>query len=147
MKLIQPVKPMSKQRGNIITARVVPIFLLAIMGYCSYVITKHVCIDYLIRPHLSLPTLLHPNNGAAIAILTTYYLTLLMTLICFGRMIQTILTNPGIVPRGPQFYVEKERTRRKGSDSHSNKEDGLGYASTAPSTPPNVARPQSGDSY
>lgn len=143
MKFIQPVKPMSKQRGNIITARIVPIFLLAIMGYCSYAITKHICIDYLIRPHLSLPTLLQPDIGAAAAILTIYYLTLSMALICFGRMIQTIFANPGLVPRGPQYYVEKERARRKGSRSDSHKEDGLEYSSTmARSTPPGIAPPR-----
>lgn len=147
MKLISPVKPMSKQRGNIITARIVPLFLLGIMGYCSFVITKHVCIDYLLRPHLSLPTLLHPDTGAAIAILVIYYLTLLMTLICFGRMIQTIFTNPGLVPRGPQYYVEKERARRRGSDSHdNNKEGGLEYGFAAQSTPDNSPRTQSNES-
>ncbi|KAK5046295.1 hypothetical protein LTR84_008438 [Exophiala bonariae] len=146
MKLISPVKPMSKQRGNIITARIVPIFLLGIIGYCSYVITKHVCIDYLLRPHLSLPTLLHPDTGAAIAILTVYYLTLLMTLICFGRMIQTIFTNPGVIPRGPQYYVEKERTQREGSESHDKNKEGFEYGSTARSTPQNIPRPRSNES-
>lgn len=146
MKLIQPVKPMSKQRGNIITARIVPIFLLGIIGYSSYVITKHVCIDYLISPHLSLPNLLHPDTSAAIAILTTYYLLLLITLICFGRLIQTIFANPGLVPRGQQYYVQKERARRKESGSHNNKEEGFGYDSAERYPPRGLARPQSDES-
>ncbi|KEF61306.1 uncharacterized protein A1O9_02871 [Exophiala aquamarina CBS 119918] len=145
MKLIQPVKPMSKQRGNIITARIVPLFLLGLLGYSSYVITKHVCIDYLIRPRLSLPTLLHPDIGAAIAILTIYYLLLLMTLTCFGRLIETILTNPGLVPRGPQYFVEKETARQKESHSH-NKDEGFEYDSTTRYSPQDPSRPHSDES-
>ena len=141
---------MSKQRGNIITARIVPLFLLGIIGYSSYVATKQVCIDYLIRPHLSLPTLHHPDVGAAVAILTIYYFLLLMTLICFGRLIQTILTNPGLVPRGPQYFAEKERTREKGTgphSSHSNKkEEGLEYDSTTRYTPQNLSKLPSDES-
>lgn len=116
MREIKPVKPMTKQTGNIVTARIVPIFLLAILGYASYVVTKHVCIDYLLSPPFSLPTLVRRRTGAAIAVLTIYYILLLLLLTCLGRLIQTILTNPGLVPRGEQYYLEKERTKSKSSD-------------------------------
>ncbi|KIX09511.1 uncharacterized protein Z518_00591 [Rhinocladiella mackenziei CBS 650.93] len=122
----------SNKRGHIITARIVPVFLLGIIVYSSWVVTKSVCIDYLINPRPSI--FVRPQTGAAIAILTIYYLLLLIALICFGRLLQTIAINPGLVPRGSQWYIEKERKRRK-SMNPNNKEDALEYDSTEGYTP------------
>lgn len=108
---------MSKQTGNIVTARIIPIFLVAILGYASYAVTKVICIDYLINPGSSLPALNRPRTGAAIAILTIYYTLLLLLLTCLGRLLHTVIVNPGLVPRGDQYYIEKERTLSKSSDN------------------------------
>jgi palmitoyltransferase len=44
------------------------------------------------------------RTGAAIAILVIYYLLLLPVLISYARLIQTIVTNPGYVPRGAHWH-------------------------------------------
>lgn len=118
------------KKGNVLTARIVPVFLLGIIGYSSYVVTKQICVDYLIHPH---PYVRRPQRGAAIAFLTIYYLLLLIMMTCFTRLIQTITFNPGLVPRGPQYYIEKERKRRRPSRTH--KEEALEYGSTEGYTP------------
>ncbi|KAK6367974.1 uncharacterized protein PV06_09299 [Exophiala oligosperma] len=123
MKKINGMRPgENNKRGNIITARIVPILLLGIIGYSSYVVTEKICVDYLLsRPGTrssSSPSFTHKQTGAAVAILTIYYLLLLITLICFARLIQTITFNAGLVPRGAQYFVERERAHRESQRSH-----------------------------
>lgn len=130
MKLMRPGE--ANKRGNIATARLVPALLLGIIGYSSWVVTKQVCIDYLAGARASI--FVRAQIGATVAILTIYYLLLLITLTCFGRLLQTITTNPGYVPRGPQWYIEKERNLRK-EKSASHKEEALDYGSTEGYTP------------
>jgi palmitoyltransferase len=97
------------------------VLLLAIIGYTSWVITKVECLDYLLRPptYLDLPR----RQGTAIAILVIYYILLFMLLVSYARLVLMILTNPGVVPRGPQWYVEKERKKSKKAGGASEKED------------------------
>ncbi len=61
-----------------------------------------------------------PRHGAAIAILVLYFSLLLPMAFCYFRLLQTIITNPGFVPRGPQWYEiqrekEQEKTRNRRS--------------------------------
>ncbi|EXJ66023.1 uncharacterized protein A1O5_10637 [Cladophialophora psammophila CBS 110553] len=137
MKTMRPGE--ANKRGNVVTARIVPIFLLGIIGYSSWVLTDLVCLKYLINPPRSL--LVRREAGSAIAILVIFYLLLLGALTCFGRLIQTILTNPGLVPRGEQYWIEKERRRRK-ERSASHKEEALEYDSTEGYTPRHLRRRQ-----
>ena len=129
----------TNKRGNIITARIVPVFLLGIIGYTSWVVTDRVCVNYLINPPSSLSV--HRETGSAIAILVIFYLLLLVTLISFGRLIQTVSANPGLVPRGEQYWVEKERKRRE-ENSTGYKEEALEYGSTTGCTPRHLRRNQ-----
>ncbi|KIW51876.1 hypothetical protein PV05_10557 [Exophiala xenobiotica] len=130
---INGMRPGEKnKRGNIVTARIVPLLLLGIIGYSSYVVTKKICLDYLIHPQPSL--FVRHHTGTAIAILTIYYLLLLIALTCLTRLIQTITTNPGLVPRGAQYFIEKERTRQNAS-TPSHKEEPLEHESTEGYTP------------
>ncbi|KAI1623104.1 DHHC palmitoyltransferase-domain-containing protein [Exophiala viscosa] len=122
----------SNKKGNILTARIVPVFLLGLIGYSSYVVTKQICVDYLIQPHLH-GYVRRSQQGAAIAILTIYYILLFITIACFIRLIQTITVNPGLVPRGPQYFVEKERKKQGQSRTH--KAEALEYGSTEGYTP------------
>jgi palmitoyltransferase len=126
MKSMRPGE--ANKRGNVVTARIVPLLLLGIIGYSSWVVTDRVCLKYLINPPASLSS--HRDTGAAVAILVIFYLLLLITLICFGRLIGTILTRPGLVPRGEQYWIEKERKRRdeRRETSPTRKEEALGYA-------------------
>ncbi|EXJ62291.1 hypothetical protein A1O7_02724 [Cladophialophora yegresii CBS 114405] len=123
MKSMRPGE--ANKRGNVVTARIVPLLLLGIIGYSSWVVTDRVCLNYLINPPASSSS--HRNTGAAVAVLVIFYLLLLITLACFGRLIGTVLTRPGLVPRGEQYWIEKERKHRDESrrTSASGKEEAL----------------------
>jgi palmitoyltransferase len=95
------------KRANIIIARFIPLLLVGIIAYCSWVVTRLVVVEYLINPSPSL--LLEPRVGPAIAILIIFYTIEIILLACYGRLVHTIITNPGVVPRGAQFYVEAKR--------------------------------------
>ena len=109
-----PKRREPNRKANLWTARIIPIVLLAIIVYSTWVITKIICIDYLLTSR-SIPY--KPATQApAIVILVLYYLLLFPLLICYARLMQTIITNPGYVPRSQQWYVqkaEKDRLKRK----------------------------------
>jgi palmitoyltransferase len=113
----------ANRRANIWTARIIPILLIAIIAYVSWVVTKVVCLDYLLNPSPSLH--LPRRRGIAIAILTIYYVLLTMLLVCYGRLIHTVLAHPGVVPHGPQWYIENEHKRKSKERPTSEKEVNL----------------------
>ena len=94
------------RKANQWTARAIPVFLLAIVGYSSFVVTKIICVDYLLNPPSNGPVPV--RQGAAIAILILYYLLLLPLLVSFFRLLQTVTTNPGCVPRSSLYHEQKE---------------------------------------
>lgn len=104
------------RKANIWTARFIPLFLIAIIGYCSWVTTKLVVVDYLLNPAPSL--LIKRRVGPAIAILIIYYIILFILLVCYGRLVQTVVTNPGLVPRGSQWEAEQQRKGRPRKRRH-----------------------------
>jgi palmitoyltransferase len=109
---MRPGEP--NRRANIITARFIPLLLVGIIAYCSWVVTKLVVVDYLINPS---PTLfIKPRVGPAIAILIVFYTLQIILLGCYGRLVHTVITNPGVVPRGPQYHVETKRKRASWSE-------------------------------
>jgi palmitoyltransferase len=59
-----------------------------------------------------------PRIGAAIAILVIYYLLLLPVLISYARLIQTIVTNPGYVPRGVQWHNKEPHQSHRERHGH-----------------------------
>ena len=79
------------RKANIWTARFIPLFLVAIIGYCSWVATKLVVVDYLLNPASSL--LIKRRVRPAIAILIIYYIILFILLTCYARLVQTVITN------------------------------------------------------
>ncbi len=91
---------------NTWVARIIPVILIGLVGYSAYVITKVVAIDYLINPSPDL--LVQPRSGSAAAILLFYYLLLIPLLVCYARLIQTIITNPGYVPRSEAWYLQRK---------------------------------------
>lgn len=104
---------------NIWVARIIPILLISIITYSAFVITKVVAIDYLLNPSSDL--LVQPRPGSAAAILFFYYLLLIPLLVCYARLIQTTITNPGYVPRGAawlQQQKERSRTDHRQSRGH-----------------------------
>ncbi|MCJ1364141.1 palmitoyltransferase pfa5, partial [Acarospora aff. strigata] len=58
--------------------------------------------DYLLRPRL--PTIRGPRLATATVILILYFLLLISVGVCYFRLIQTIITDPGFVPRGPKWH-------------------------------------------
>jgi palmitoyltransferase len=115
-----PSMPLTMRRGepnrraNVATARFIPLLLIGIIGYVSWVVTGPIAIDYLLDPAPSL--LLPRRTGSATAILVIYYLLLLILLVTYGRLVYTIIVHPGTVPRGPQWYEQqrsKDEPRRR----------------------------------
>lgn len=102
----------ANRKTNVGVARAVPVLLLAIIGYASWVITRLVCVEYL------------RLNGSAIAVLTTYYLLLTILLISYGRLLYIVIRRPGLIPRGPQWYAQKARKSKRREKPADNSESG-----------------------
>ena len=73
-------------------------------------------VDYLLRP----PDFLHSARpGTAIAILVIYFVLLFMISSTYFRLLQTVIANPGFIPRGPRYVeqpdVESQRKYRRKS--------------------------------
>ncbi|ERF70096.1 hypothetical protein EPUS_00283 [Endocarpon pusillum Z07020] len=115
-------------------ARLIPGILLGLIGYSAYVITKVIAIDYLITPSPGLPIQRRP--GSAAGILLFYYLLLIPLLICYTRLIQTIITNPGYVPRGAEWYQQRKEEAAGARRKHRR-----GYQSQRRSLPHDTEKP------
>jgi palmitoyltransferase len=70
-------------------------------------------VDYLLNPpeFSDVPR----RSGAAIAILVTYYFLLLPVLVSYARLIHTIVTNPGYIPRGGQWELQEPQEKQRAS--------------------------------
>ncbi|KAI9811578.1 MAG: palmitoyltransferase pfa5, partial [Thelocarpon impressellum] len=116
--------PFDPVAGNIWVSRLIPVVLLGAVSYASWVVVDLLCVDYLLRP--STDAAPGPRPGAAVAILVVYFILLLIMVATYLRLLQTILTNPGLVPRGPRWYQEQREKmladRRSHSDSSASKE-------------------------
>ncbi|EAA60739.1 hypothetical protein AN4697.2 [Aspergillus nidulans FGSC A4] len=107
------------RRINLAVARVIPVVLFGIIIYSCYVITKPLCIDYLIDP---LPKYNRPSRvGAGAAILVVFYILLLFVIITYVRLLYTVVYNPDLLPRSQAADQQstpakrsKSRSRRKG---------------------------------
>jgi palmitoyltransferase len=66
-------------------------------------------------PSLGVPR----RTSAAITQLVIFYLLLTFVIVCYFRLFHTITTNPGFVPRGPQWHVQKaEKNLKTGKNIH-----------------------------
>lgn len=63
-------------------------------------------VDYLLRPSQrpSHHGAHEPRSAAAIVILILYFLLLIPVVVCYFRLLQTIIVNPGYVARGPRWH-------------------------------------------
>lgn len=74
-------------------------------------------VNYLLNPPASVHS---ARPGAAIAILVVYFILVLFMAITYFRVIFTIITNPGYVPRGAEYYRRKQgQNWRKGASARS----------------------------
>ena len=114
-----PPRTETNRKTNIGVARAVPFTIFALIGYASWVLTSQICVNYLLNPPPSLSS--RPRYGSTAAILTTYYLLLIATLISYARLLYTVFRHPGLIPRGQTWYVEKAR-RKQSKESRSEDE-------------------------
>lgn len=115
---------------NIWTARVIPVILIGIVGYVTWVVIVLVCgqqrrcygwhqmanistVDYLLEAH---GTSNARRPSTAIAIIVVYSILLLLLAFSYLRLLYTVASNPGFVPRGPQWHANqtpKQRSHRR----------------------------------
>lgn len=112
---------------NLWTARVIPVVLIGLAGYATWVVVVLVCsqsfhlplsrvladlviVDYLLKPS---PTIREPRSGAGIAILTIYACLLSLLALTYFRLTYTVGANPGYTPRGPQWHAQNSSKRRR----------------------------------
>ncbi|KAL5042707.1 Palmitoyltransferase pfa5 [Aspergillus fruticulosus] len=118
------------RRINLAVARVIPLVLFGIIIYSCYVITKPLCIDYLIDP---LPKYNRSSRvGAGVAIIVAFYVLLLFVIITYLRLLYNVVWNPDLLPRSPAADQQstpakqsrgRSRRRRKGHRRRKSKPD------------------------
>ncbi|PYH98499.1 zf-DHHC-domain-containing protein [Aspergillus ellipticus CBS 707.79] len=107
------------RRINLAVARAIPPILLCIVVYACYVVTRPLCIDYLIHP---LPKYHRGSRvGAGVAILVVFYLLILIVITTYLRLLYNVSRDPGLLPRAsPPTKAEEptepsdRRHRKKG---------------------------------
>ncbi|KAL4904521.1 Palmitoyltransferase pfa5 [Aspergillus multicolor] len=98
------------RRINLAVARAIPGVLFGIIIYSCYVITKPLCIDYLIDP---LPKYDRPSRtGAAAAILVVFYILLLFVIITYSRLLYNVVWNPDLLPRSAAADQQSTHSRQ-----------------------------------
>lgn len=79
----------------------IPIILIGIVGYVTWVVIVLVCVDYLLKAHGTSNT---RRPSTAIAIVVVYSILLLLLAFSYLRLLYTVISNPGFVPRGPRWH-------------------------------------------
>ncbi|RDL41585.1 uncharacterized protein BP5553_01564 [Venustampulla echinocandica] len=101
---------------NIWTARVMPLMLVGVAGYATYVTIALLCINYLLVKH--------DDKRAAIPILVVYLALLLLMATFFLRLYASTIYEPPYVPLGPAAVQERRDRSEKAKPP--SEEDGLG---------------------
>ncbi|KAG7008442.1 hypothetical protein G7Y79_00005g015830 [Physcia stellaris] len=101
--------------ANIWTARIIPLVLIGIVGYATWVFIVLLCVDYLLKP-----TALSPASrpGTAIALIAVYCILLLLIALTYSRLLYIVTTDPGYVPRGQRWYANKELQKKSRPRTH-----------------------------
>ncbi|CAN8100080.1 unnamed protein product [Discula destructiva] len=79
-----------------------PVFLLGVIGFACWALTKPICIDFFLARH---------ENGTAIVFLVLHYIFLILMLASYGRLVYVVVFNPGLVPLEPKLGLEAFYTR------------------------------------
>ncbi len=116
----------NQKAANLWTSRIIPLILVGIVGYVTWVIIVLLCgklvlianlcfiilmksVNYLLQPTAKLHD---PRHGAAIAILVLYAILLLFMAFTYFRLIYTVTANPGYVAQGPQWHLKQQKETR-----------------------------------
>ncbi|KAF1816559.1 zf-DHHC-domain-containing protein [Eremomyces bilateralis CBS 781.70] len=78
-------------------ARAIPVILFGISGYASYVVVERVCVRFFLRPPPDLGLVSQPPT--MIGILVAFFILMVLWIVPYVRIIQVIITDPGLVPR------------------------------------------------
>jgi len=93
-----------RRLGNVVTSRIIPVFLFLVAAYVSYVITGPLAIQYLLNP---------PNDRiprrvtAGLAIPIAYLAILIPVAVSWLRLMTVVLKSPGYIPLGPKRTGEE----------------------------------------
>ncbi|KAH8660746.1 DHHC palmitoyltransferase-domain-containing protein [Tricladium varicosporioides] len=98
---------------NIWIARAMPVILMGIIGYATYVLVALLCVNYLL--------VRHGDKRAAIPILVLYFTIFTLMTISFVRLIYTTTFDPPYVPLGQVAIRERKEKGKIRSE-----EDGIG---------------------
>ncbi|KAJ5723860.1 hypothetical protein N7488_001895 [Penicillium malachiteum] len=94
----------AQKRVNLAVSKVVPPLIIGFIIYACYVVTKPLCIDYLIHP---LPSYHRkPRVGAGVVILVLYFILLIPMLGTYLRLLYNVTFNPGYLPLGAERLAE-----------------------------------------
>lgn len=124
----------SHNAANRWTTRIIPIFLLAVIGFACWALTKPICSEsYLCAPRrpdtadkrhrIRTVDFFIARNlvGSAIVLLVLHYIFLILMLVCYARTLYTVTYDPGVVPLEPKLGLESFYTR----DFYTCRSDGL----------------------
>ncbi|AEO64994.1 uncharacterized protein THITE_2111458 [Thermothielavioides terrestris NRRL 8126] len=92
-------------------SRIIPFVLGGCVGFATYVVVKHICVDYFLSDQ--------DRPGTAVPFLVLYSIFLFLILLTFARVYLVIQLNPGVTDLGPRAAEHKAKARgrsRRGRD-------------------------------
>ncbi|POS77242.1 DHHC zinc finger protein [Diaporthe helianthi] len=139
-KLFPRPEARSHNAANRWTTRIIPVFLLAVIGFACWALTKPICSESIScraagrtaqnypekadtsrRTHLVDFFIARNQLGSAVALLVLHYIFLILMLVCYARTLHTVTFNPAVVPLEPKLGLESFYTR----DFYTCRSDGL----------------------
>lgn len=94
--------------------RIIPIILAGIIGFAAYVLTRPICVDYLLP---------RGETAAALAFLIIHWLFFTFMVVAYIRTFLKIIVDPGVVPLGQRAIDERQRRQEQGRHRHQNESD------------------------
>ncbi|KAH8701729.1 DHHC zinc finger membrane protein [Talaromyces proteolyticus] len=113
----RPAVLCDEKDANRYVSRIIPWVLLGIIGYASYVVTKPLCIDYLIYPQSQYAR--KPRIGAGVAIIVLFYVLLFPVIVTYLRLYYIVAFNPDFLPRGAGWNPSKSEENETKSHARS----------------------------
>ncbi|KAI5812266.1 DHHC palmitoyltransferase-domain-containing protein [Pyronema omphalodes] len=111
---------------NIWVAYFMPVLMLGVIGFATWVFLDLVCVRYLIQTH--------SRHKTATGLIIVYSILLLLLLLSYLRIVTTLTFNPGYVKRGPAAGKKKRRNRKNKRTLEKAQVDGPGSLSGGEAT-------------
>ncbi|KAG9240583.1 hypothetical protein BJ878DRAFT_483719 [Calycina marina] len=86
--------------SNVWSARIIPIVLLGVIAYASYVTIGPLCVEYVLAQHHAV--------GTVAAILVMHIILLILMLSSFLRLLQVTVLDPPLLPLGPKAVQDRQ---------------------------------------